>query len=112
MRLHRESLFSKEEALELLNLFHTECRIYVRFLPVTQSILNESLRLVIDYSLKPADALQLATALEAQSSHTDTKDKFYFVVDDAFLSQKAQNEGVTILKPRDANSIGPLASLL
>ncbi len=111
MRLHRERLLSYEEATGLMDLFRRESEQHVGYWPVSQPLLYEALRLVIDHPLKTPDAIQLASAMEAHQFLKPTQKNFYFVANDNMLCKTTEKEGLNVLRPRDKNAMEILSSL-
>lgn len=69
---------------------------------VTDSIINEAVRLTETYALRGYDAVQLATALETNRKRLlDSLSRLIFVSADNELNNAAQAEGLTIENPNN-----------
>lgn len=95
-RLHREQRISITRQRRLRSLFIEHMRQHYVVLPLTQAVLLEAQSLVSAHPLKAADAIQLATALQARRIWGQP---ITFVTADKQLRTAAFNENFTVENP-------------
>lgn len=95
-RLHREQRISTTLQRRLRSLLIEHMRQYYIMLPLTKAVLVEAQSLVSTHPLKAADAIQLATALQARRV---LRQPITFVTADKQLRTAAFNEGFTVEDP-------------
>ncbi len=111
MRLQRQKVIHFNEAMSLMDLFQRESEVNVGYWPVSHPLLNEALRMVLDHPIRTPDAIQLASAKEAFDFLKPTQKNFYFIADDKSLCNVAEEEGLTVIRPRDENAMTLIHSI-
>ena len=81
-------------------LFRHELSTHYRRVPIRDAILDRAMRLVVSYSLRAYDALQLASALHVRDSlQTHRLQPPIFISADQILNQAALAEGLPVEDP-------------
>jgi len=99
-RKEREGAMTSAERLDYLRLFALDCRAQYHLLPVTETILRAAADLTHQQALRAYDAVQLATALQANRLLVSAgSTPLVFVAADGRLCQAALAEGLAVDNP-------------
>ncbi|MBE0478723.1 type II toxin-antitoxin system VapC family toxin [Candidatus Aerophobetes bacterium] len=75
---------------------------------VDDTAVSNSVSLIIKHAIKTADSIQLSSVLHLKEVLEESKEKLLFVVDDEELSSVAQDEGLTVINPREDRAMQKL----
>lgn len=107
-RLFKAETITKRSYHQLLGRLSQDIRRLVILQPVSDFILSEALNLIMDYTLRAPDAIQLATAYMVKS--TIVGQPLYFICADAKLRGACVSSELTALDPESADSVKVLKS--
>ena len=85
-----------------IDIFSVESEAMLFYINLERPIIYNSMRLLVDHSLKSHDAIQLACGLEVQEHASKEMKDFYFVADDERLCLAAESESLKVLRPRSS----------
>lgn len=101
-RKQKGLIISTKDAQKAVSRFHRNFADKFRKPDVTDSIINEAVRLTETYALRGYDAVQLATALETNRKRLrDGLSQLIFISADNELNDAAQAEGLTVENPNN-----------
>ena len=101
-RKQKGLVISGQEAKKAVSRFRRNFSSNFRKVDVTDSIINEAVKLTETYALRGYDAIQLATALETNRKRlSDNLSALVFVSADNELNDAAKAEGLAVENPND-----------
>ena len=101
-RLHREGKLSYENASSIVVLFLRESLEALCFVETDDDLYTRAIVTLSKYPLRAGDAIHLAAALYLHSIYGQD---LHFVSDDARQCEAAATEGLSLLKPRETESV-------
>lgn len=107
-RQHREGRFTRDDALAIFNLFLYDSQKFVHFIEIGESLLYESVNLMMNQPLKAGDGMHLSAAMVVHSVHGN---EMRFVSDDVKLCNAALNLGLNVLQPSDTRALNFVKNL-
>ena len=96
-RRRREGKMSEEEVAEAWALFRVHQRTRYRVTALTLNVQVAAERLLLSHSLRAADALHIASALEVDSAARSAGIEFAFLTADRQQANAAEAEGLTVI---------------
>jgi predicted nucleic acid-binding protein len=100
--LAKAGIIMKTSRGKLLRTFAADAEQYIRFLSMDDGIVVSAAESVHKYSLRPGDALQLASLERARELASGYNTEVVLVASDNALCEAASKEGFTVANPETA----------
>lgn len=102
-RLAKADVISKRSQEKLLRIFAADAERHIHFLSMDDGIVLSAAEAVRKYSLRPGDALHLASLERARESMSGYDIQIVFVASDNALCKAASAEDFTVANPEEAS---------
>lgn len=109
-RARKGRIITEEDLHDIIYLFTKEIE-HINLRPLDENIMVKSIRIIMDHSLRTADALHLSSAVELRDMMKDLNEDVVLVSNDMEMCNAALNIGFKVLKP-DGKGIMKLQKIM